>query len=489
MYKKNNLNNELNDITNPMTIITDKLGNIYMGIHNFYNSFCYFISAIHRLHSSKSLTHELNKNIFDENNRNNSKETHKIAKKIMQILIDYNQLTDNINIGLNNKKLNIKNKLAKNKILNLNGGSIEENTIATIYNNMFNYKQTIDEYFHEDLKHGGDPQTILLYLFFPIIYHYTDDATFINILKELNFNPIHFSNTNYSINSFNMIKDNKENFNDNLKKWYCDILKYLDDNSKQFDENMFDNQFCVTTLCIYFASVYKRDYSPNAGHAVTVVLGNDDQFYIIDDHKNIKLFNNYIKLKKSSIFELELKDLTSDVIKKIATWNDYIVDNRIYRTVLRPKTSSLFGGKKSEDNFDEIQYTNNENSKPTISQVFKWMNVTYQTYMDIYYMCLIILITILIIVIINYIRLKNNLKIVNELIDIKTKRIKSLQKKLESQTILPNSIEAKSNKLKERFIDSNQVLDKNAIIKPRIHLNVGIADPNNYSTNSNKFNF
>ena len=29
---------ETNDVTETMTIITDKLGNIYMGIHNFYNS-------------------------------------------------------------------------------------------------------------------------------------------------------------------------------------------------------------------------------------------------------------------------------------------------------------------------------------------------------------------------------------------------------------------------------------------------------------------
>lgn len=483
-----------NNITETMTILTDKLGNTYMGIHNFYNSFCYFISAVHRLHSSKSLKHELNKNLFDETIRSDSKETHQISKQIMQILIDYNKLSDRINVGMSGGSLQYKTKSARHKILNLTGGSETEKEISSIYNNMFKYKNTIDELFHDDLKHGGDPQGIMLFLFFPIIYHYTDDATFINILKELNFNPIHFSNTNYNSQAFNMIKDNKEGYNNKLKEWYKDILKYIDNNMKNFTENMFNNQFCVTTLCIYFASVYERDYSANAGHAVTMILGNDDQFYIIDDHKNIKLFDDYIKLKKSSIFELELKDLTPEVINKISTWNNYTVDNRIYRTVLRPKNTGMSGGNLDENESglvnniysNEIEnYSDLYESKPTLFEVFKWINTKYKTYMEIYYLVLIISILILIVYSIKYIKIKSKLNKVNAEIEDTSKQIKHIKKKYNIENFAKNNIETQTQKLVEQFtqpvINSNQVLDKNAIIKPRAHLNVGIAYNNNYT--------
>ena len=35
--------------------VVDRNGTIYIGLHNYYNSFCYYISSIQCLHSSKKL--------------------------------------------------------------------------------------------------------------------------------------------------------------------------------------------------------------------------------------------------------------------------------------------------------------------------------------------------------------------------------------------------------------------------------------------------
>lgn len=438
----------VNDVTDTMALIQDKNGTIYMGIHNFYNCFCYFISAVQRLHSSASLRDELKKDLFSKERLSDSIETHKISEQIMSIVRDYNKIHEifedkPISPGIQQLKA-------------LTGGDKEiHDKISQIYNSMFKYKNVIDELFHENLKHGGDPQGILLYLFFPIIFHYTDEYTFLNVLKELNFSTIHFGNTIYDSNVFQVIKDGRENYNKKLQEWYSDILKYIDNNKNELNEEMFDNQFCITTLCIYFASVYKRDYSSNAGHAVTLVYGSDNEFYIIDDHKNIKQMDEYIKLKYSNIYELEFKDLTKEVIEKMAKWKPYTVDNRIYRTVLRPKTEhaignhSMSGGKKNE--FGVVDYSANFKTKPTIYDVYKWMSVKYKSLFNLYYAIFIVLIITMILYIIRYLRSNSELSKTNKEIETKIKRLKHLQKKNDMTNLSLNSIESKSKEMVENF--------------------------------------
>lgn len=439
----------LNDVTDTMALIQDKNGTIYMGIHNFYNCFCYFISAIQRLHSSASLRDELKKDLFSKERLSDSIETHKISEQIMSIIRNYNKIYD----IFENKPISP----GVQQLQAITGGDKEiHDKISQIYNSMFEYKNVIDELFHENLKHGGDPQGILLYLFFPIIFHYTDEYTFLNILKELNFSTIHFSNTNYDQNVFQVIKDGRENYNKKLQEWYGDILKYIEKNKNEFNEEMFDNQFCVTTLCIYFASVYKRDYSSNAGHAVTLVYGNDNEFYIIDDHKNIKQMDEYLKLKYSNIYELEFKDLTKEVIEKMAKWKPYTVDNRIYRTVLRPKTehamgnNSMSGGKKNNE-FGAIDYSTNFKTKPTIYDVYKWMSVKYKPLFNLYYAIFIVLIITLLLYGIRYLSSSFKLSKTKKEIETKKKRLKHLQKNNNMTNLSLNSIESKSNEMAENF--------------------------------------
>ena len=436
----------IGDITDTMTLIADKNGTVYMGIHNFYNSFCYYISAIQRLHSSNSLKKALEKDLFNKERLSDSIETHNISKDIMSILIEYNKITDLFN---DEKNIKITNK----GLYNLSGGSpLIKQQITNIYNNMFEYKKVIDNLFHENLKHGGDPQGIMLYLFFPIIFHYTDEYTFVNILKELNFSPIHFTNTNYGSNVFEVIKDDREDYNKKLENWYQDILKFLNKkkNDNDFNEDTFENQFCVTTLCIYFASVYNRDYSGNSGHAVTFVYGNDDDFYVIDDHKNIRPFNEYVKYKYTNIYEMELKDLTKKTISLMTKWDDYNIDNRIYRTVLKPKTKYAMSGgiKVNEQKYD---YSQNYKKKPTMFDVFKWMTVKYKVYFELYCVLLIILILILIIYLIDYIKKRQQLNSINNEIKTKEKQLKKMKEKYTLKNLKLKNIESQSQAMAENF--------------------------------------
>ena len=105
--------------------------------------------------------------------------------------------------------------------------------------------------------------------------------------------------------------------------------------------------------------------------------------------------------------------------------------------------------------------------------------------MEIYYLVLIISILILIVYSIKYIKIKSKLNKVNAEIEDTSKQIKHIKKKYNIENFAKNNIETQTQKLVEQFtqpvINSNQVLDKNAIIKPRAHLNVGIAYNNNYT--------
>ena len=396
--------------------IIDKNGTIYMGIYNFFVSFCYYISAIQRLHSSRTLKEVLKKGLVRLDDRSESKDIHNITNEIFKILVDYNKIEDIIiDIEKTQKKETpIKNNLRgaalKKYLIKRNKEAILGGDLNTsldhIYKEIKSYEKTITNLISERLKHGGDPQEIMVKLFLPIIFHYTDDSTFLEILQELNFSLLHFKNTNYDINSFDIIKDNKENYNGKLFNWYKEILKYKDRIGEKVNENTFNNQFCVSTLCIFFKSVYERDYSGNSGHAVSFVLGNDDKFYVIDDDVNIMLFENYIKMFESRIFEMEIKDLTTDAVQLLSEIDYLNVDHRIYRTVIKFKdrsVKSLTGGETNEINNDGL-IINDENENPLIIVPLKdKINKIYSNnklVFNIYFGFIAVLIVILIIVVI-----------------------------------------------------------------------------------------
>lgn len=422
------MNKKINTFNHTKTYIVDCENNIYIGIKNFYNSFCYYITAIQRLHSSKTLKDNLNLMFKIKNGYNSVKINEiEISKKIFSILITYN------------------------KINRLNFKEITEEIIK--------YKdEVILSMFDENMKKGGDPQIILSRLFFPIIFHYTTQEIFIDILKELNFSKVHFSDTLYQDDEFNILTGEYNRYNLTLNKWYNTMLDYLNDNKNKFSERTFSSSFKVSTLCLFFADVYNRDNASEfAGHAVTIILGNDNIFYVIDDDVNILPFVEYITLKRSSIHEMEIKDLTELAIDKLKEIDFIKINRRYYRIAIEFE--------KNNENLKTINVINRQASNVNllggeiIDKNF-WLLFKNHYIGQIYLVFVVLLIIILIISIIQYIYKSYKIK------NLKTEIKKLKEKKVKySQNIYPK-------------VHNNPVIEDapNEVIltesyKPRLNLN------------------
>lgn len=260
---------------------------------NYYNSFCYYISSIQRLHGSTTLTKCIKSGLRLD----------AISYKLARILFDYSD--------------------------------VDVNNFQEVYNKMTKYQSTIDSLIDVNMKGGGDPQKVMTYLFLPIIHHYYNQS-FKNIIEELNFNPNHFCNLKYIYENCFAITVDAE-YNKELMKWYEEMLK--DINGYVFQGT---RQFCVGTLAIYLQNEYKEK-SPKSGHAVTMILSNKDELFIIDDDHGIVKMDNYVDNARESIFQIELKDVPNNILVKLHKYNVEI-DKRIYRAVLKFKQASIMIG-------------------------------------------------------------------------------------------------------------------------------------------------
>lgn len=401
--RKKQINNEFinkSSIDTIKSFICDYDNNIYIGIKNFYNSFCYYITAIQRLHSSQTLKEHL-----DEMFKLDNSETHiikneaELSKEIFSILKTYNK------INMNNFK-EISEEIEKYK------------------------DDVILPKFSDDMKSGGDPQLMLTRLFLPIIFHYTKPTIFIQILKELNFSKCHFPNTFYHGNEFNILKsDQYSTYNNALKEWYNDTIKYLNDPKNDFNQQTFTSTFKVSTLCLFFSDVYDREKNSSfAGHAVTIVLGNDNIFYVIDDNVNILPFEEYIKLQQTHIHEMEIKDLTDEAIEMLSQINtiQLNVNMRYYRTTITFKKDT-----ETHNKFSNIKILplnlNGGTRNVQINRKFLYMFMN-TTFGKIYSIVIILLMIILIISIISLIYQEYKIKkLKSELNKLKTKNNKYKQ--------------------------------------------------------------
>lgn len=402
MGEENNIRIKKYDENPSKTFVVDSKNNIYIGIKNFYNSFCYYISAIQRLHSSKTLGENLNNMFQIKKDTNNiiSKEI-ETSKKIFSILISYNK--------------------------------INQNNFKTISEEIIKYKdEVILPMFNDNMKNGGDPQLILVRLFFPIIFHYTTTDIFIDILKELNFSKVHFPNTLYLNSEFNILTEQYSQFNKTLNKWYDKMLNYLNDPDNKFNESTFVSTFKVSTLCLFFADVYERESVASfSGHAVTIVLGKDDIFYVIDDNVNILPFTEYISLQRSCIHEMEIKDLTEDAIDKLKQIDFIELNRRYYRTVIKFKSDAKNIQQGFNENLNKNILIPNTNSKVMIGGELNkqflrlfWNHPFGKSYLII----LFILVIILILSIIQYLYKLFKIKCLKtELEELKNKKNKYLQ--------------------------------------------------------------
>ena len=287
-------------------------------IHNYYNCFCYYVSAIQRLRSSQTLVDKLkNKTELDK--------LTPLDKNMLWLLINYDK---------------VELDKAQNEFINI-----------------IKYK------FNQKIKSGGCPYKILTKLFAPIIFKfYRDD--FEKILNELNLQHKHFSNV-VSEKDFDFTTN--ENYNKRLYQDYCQMLEV------PFQVTL--SRFKVGVLCIYFSDVYARNYknkeepSFNSGHAVTITLSTDDKFYVLDDSHMLVLFDTYLEFIFDTLYEIELKDINDESIKLLINQiNDnqnlkdkFIFDNRIYRFVIKKKSNNvLLGGELEEVEQTQLEQTSTQ---------------------------------------------------------------------------------------------------------------------------------
>lgn len=292
--------------------VKDMQGTIYIGLFNVENRFCYYISALQRLHSSPTLNRLL---------KNSNLNEAYIRDLLLQPLKIY------ADINLNNFK--------------------------QIHDSVANCLSKTIQKFKDTMQSGGQPDHVLICLMLPTIYllmnnNKTDDIEGIlkQIVKELYINPNRLNHLLYSLNrenDFNITID--DNYNRSLKNAHTTISKIFENIGIQ-DDNKF--KFNCSTMSIMFKDETGKTSKYN-GHAVNVVYGSSDtanapKLYVIDDSVGISSFDNFIDRHRNRIGYVEIKDATDETLKLIKSTNGVDVDKRLHRDVINVNSSGMIGG-------------------------------------------------------------------------------------------------------------------------------------------------
>ena len=196
--------------------IKDTLGNIYIGLNNHDRKYCWYISALQRLHSSKSLNEQF---------------TSKPKSIYLEPLYYYSLLNNITDLNQNNLK----------KYHNLIYESLE-NCIST---------------FSNVIDNGGIPDHMLVGFMLPIIYiEYHNINLIENIVKELNINPTRFNNLLYSNQCKYMFRATKNNkLNNDIEQAYILISNELGGKTINVNNNFLISLFLSSLITLSLISI------------------------------------------------------------------------------------------------------------------------------------------------------------------------------------------------------------------------------------------
>lgn len=339
--------------------LRDRNQTIYIGLYNTCNSFCYYISAIQRLHSSTTLNQRLlslelddsqTKTLNDYNTQQSSIEPVSVKPNLLDLIISplfyYSKLT-NLN-QTNYNQFKETHELIKNKI------------------------EELISYFDVSMLNGGNPDDVLVTFLIPVLYLKFNDLSLIKqIIREINFNPSRLAKLLYSYNNrynFKVLRDNE--LNNRIESSYKDLVKQLDVNNLYKDYSI---QFNISTIAIYLQDVNGND-SKYAGHAINLVYGyfkflgtdfnetnNEFQLdlYVIDDSIMIIPLKTYVQTHIDRIKYFEIQDATDEVLQLISKYCE--INKRLHRDVIKPIESKLQLESQSKFQFNKSSLVDKPN--------------------------------------------------------------------------------------------------------------------------------
>lgn len=318
--------------------IVDRQNIVYIGIKNVNNRFCYYISALQRLHSSPTLT-----------------------QKLLDTDISTLKNFDSPSFLLVPLKIYAK---------------ININNIKEVYDEIEKELEDTLPKLNEKMQYGGNPDHILISLLLPAVYSTFGLETLKSVITELNINP---NRLNFLLYNNSRIHDfeitNSQKVNNELEKSFGELQKDLQKFKNNEDSEV---NFNISTMSIMFKDIEGGSSKYN-GHAVNVVYGKNDEvlmnlnknnnlngndedlnnIYIIDDSVGISPFNEFLERHKNRIGYWEVKDCTDKILRKFEENKNISIDKRLHRDVINIKGVGMIGG--NEDS-NETQNLNENKS-------------------------------------------------------------------------------------------------------------------------------
>lgn len=270
--------------------LIDADGIKYTVLRNHRQTFCYYITVIHRLHSSKTLNTLMTTSFGTI--------TDPMSRKLMDVLRLYATSGD--------------------------------------YDELKQYNDVLEEVINDEWKKGGYPTMLLLSLFVPIIHHYYPDYL-IQILQEIRLERMHFHNTLESIEYFTNITNSQE-YNANLNQWYHKMY-----------ESLPDKYVCDPFKVGIMMMLMKND---GDGHAVALIKNKEGKLYVVDDDRYIVELQSYLSQRAHRIKSIEIRDLDSETVSQLsdacAKFSEITINPKLYRTIISFPANMVGGNVKTK---------------------------------------------------------------------------------------------------------------------------------------------
>lgn len=240
---------------------------LHIALFNYDNSFCHHIAVMQRLHSSPTLNH-LCQTLHDVDDE--------YVRDLIKPVQIYSTYT---------------------------GEDGQDLAIYTALKEYYTY--FVNKYVSSVGMYGYIPMNVLVYIMLPVIYDLFP-SDFETIISELHMDKIDFNNIDYVIkdiifssNAFLRTKYQQKQY-----QLYSAMIEKIPDH--------IEKQHFVSAIFEVYPNKNKT-----GGHAITLLKGIDEQYYIIDDQNAISKLEDYYSLRESRLYAISVKDIDEVTIANI----------------------------------------------------------------------------------------------------------------------------------------------------------------------------